>query len=47
MFEDEHCGKLSLGEGMDKGKDYFVQDLYACADHDFKLNVRIINEYYA
>jgi hypothetical protein len=24
MFEDEHCGKLSLGEGMEKGKDYFV-----------------------
>ena len=27
-----------------KGKDYFVQDLYACADPDYKLNVRLINE---
>ena len=23
-----------------KGKDYFVQDLYACADPDFRINVR-------
>ena len=28
-----------------KGKDYFVQDLYACANLDFKLNVRLINEF--
>ena len=28
-----------------KGKDYFVQDLYACADPDYKLNVRLINEF--
>ncbi|PQM62015.1 MAG: phosphoenolpyruvate carboxykinase (ATP) [Rhodobacteraceae bacterium] len=28
-----------------KGKDYFVQDLFACADLDFKLNVRLINEF--
>ncbi len=28
-----------------KGKDYFVQDLYACADLEFRLNVRLINEF--
>ena len=28
-----------------KGKDYFVQDLCACADPDFKLDIRLINEY--
>ena len=28
-----------------KGKDYFVQDLYACANPDYKLNVRLINEF--
>ena len=27
-----------------KNKDYFVQDLYACADPEFQLNVRLINE---
>ena len=28
-----------------KDKDYFVQDLFACADPDFKLNVRLVNEF--
>ena len=28
-----------------KARDYFVQDLYACADPDFRLNVRLVNEY--
>jgi phosphoenolpyruvate carboxykinase (ATP) len=28
-----------------KGKDYFVQDLYACANPDYRLNVRLINEF--
>ena len=28
-----------------KGKDYFVQDLHACANSDFKLNVRLVNEF--
>ena len=28
-----------------KGRDYFVQDLYACANPDYKLNVRLINEF--
>ena len=27
------------------GKDYFVQDLYACANQDYKLNVRLITEF--
>ncbi len=27
-----------------KNKEYFVQDLYACSDPDFKVNVRLINE---
>ena len=27
-----------------RGKEYFVQDLYACADPEFRLNVRVINE---
>ena len=28
-----------------KGKDFFVQDLYACSDPEFKFNVRVINEF--
>ena len=28
-----------------QGKDYFVQDLYACADPEFRFNVRLINEF--
>ena len=28
-----------------KGNDYFVQDLYACADPELRLNVRLINEF--
>lgn len=27
------------------GKEVFVRDVYACADDDFRLNVRVINEY--
>ncbi len=28
-----------------KGKDIFVRDVYACADENFRLNIRVINEY--
>ena len=28
-----------------KGKDVYVRDVYACADENFRLNIRIINEY--
>jgi len=28
-----------------KGKEVFVRDVYACADEDFKLNIRVVNEY--
>ena len=27
-----------------KGRDYFVQDLYACADRDYRINIRLVNE---
>jgi len=27
------------------GKEIFVRDAYACADDDYKLNIRVINEY--
>ena len=27
------------------GKDVFVRDSYACADHNYKTNIRVINEY--
>ena len=27
------------------GKDIFVRDSYACADHNYKTNIRVINEY--
>ncbi|HMB99844.1 MAG TPA: phosphoenolpyruvate carboxykinase (ATP) [Flavobacteriaceae bacterium] len=27
------------------GKEIFVRDSYACADEDYKLNIRVINEY--
>ena len=26
------------------GKDYFVQDLYACADKNYRVNIRLVNE---
>jgi phosphoenolpyruvate carboxykinase (ATP) len=28
-----------------KGKEVFVRDVYACADEEFKLNIRVVNEY--
>ena len=28
-----------------KGKEVYVRDVYACADENFRLNIRIINEY--
>ena len=28
-----------------KGKDVYVRDVYACADENFRLNIRVINEY--
>ena len=28
-----------------KGKEVFVRDVYACADDDFRLNIRVVNEY--
>ena len=28
-----------------KGKDIYVRDVYACADENFRLNIRVINEY--
>ena len=28
-----------------KGKDLYVRDVYACADENFRLNIRVINEY--
>jgi phosphoenolpyruvate carboxykinase (ATP) len=28
-----------------KGKDVYVRDVYACADKNFRLNIRVINEY--
>ena len=28
-----------------KNKDIYVRDVYACADENFKLNIRVINEY--
>ena len=27
------------------GKEIFVRDSYACADEDYKLNIRVVNEY--
>ena len=27
------------------GKEVYVRDSYACADNDYKLNIRVINEY--
>ena len=27
-----------------KGKEVFVRDVYACADEEFKLNIRVVNE---
>lgn len=27
------------------GKEIFVRDCYACADHDYNLNIRVVNEY--
>jgi len=35
--------KADIFEHM-KGKDYFVQDLYAGADHTYRLDVRLVNE---
>ena len=28
-----------------KGKDVYVRDVYACADENYRLNIRVINEY--
>ena len=28
-----------------KGKEVYVRDVYACADENFRLNIRVINEY--
>ena len=28
-----------------RGKDVYVRDVYACADENFRLNIRVINEY--
>lgn len=28
-----------------KGKEVYVRDVYACADDNFRLNIRVINEY--
>jgi phosphoenolpyruvate carboxykinase (ATP) len=28
-----------------KGKDFFVRDVYACADPRYRMNIRVINEY--
>ena len=28
-----------------KGKDVYVRDVYACADENFRLNIRVINEF--
>jgi phosphoenolpyruvate carboxykinase (ATP) len=28
-----------------KNKDIYVRDVYACADENFRLNIRVINEY--
>ena len=27
------------------GKEVYVRDCYACADEDYRLNIRVVNEY--
>ena len=45
-FEPEKFDKL-YDKVVDylSGKEVFVRDSYACADEDYKLNIRVINEY--
>lgn len=38
LLYDKICAYLS-------GKDVFVRDAYACADDNFRLNLRVVNEY--
>ena len=38
---DALYGKM---KGYLKGKDVYVRDVYACADNDFRLNIRVVTE---
>jgi len=38
---DALYGKM---QGYLKGKDVYVRDVYACADNDFRLNIRVVTE---
>jgi phosphoenolpyruvate carboxykinase (ATP) len=45
-FESEKFDKLyNKVVAYLSGKEIFVRDSYACADEDYKLNIRVVNEY--
>jgi phosphoenolpyruvate carboxykinase (ATP) len=45
-FEPNHFDKLyNKVTSYLSGKEIFVRDCYACADENYKLNIRVINEY--